>query len=161
MPRFLPQQLKNTINKLTEVVQGIQEKGSKTKLQKQEESFFESNPDLKQNKEEFIEDLLGYLNEKPTVKKMLKNGEMNLFEVYGMYKAGNPKSSKTTQVSNPDRLFSGHSKSVPVSRTQDSNSELASKKALQILRDRDSTNKGQAAKHIQNQIVGDILSFLD
>lgn len=155
------QQLKETISKLTHVVQGIQTDSSKKKLEDQENRFFDNNPQLKENREQFVEDMLGYLKDKPSIKEMLKNGEVSLSEVYGMYSASRPQSTKTSQVSNPDRVFSGSSEPAPVGKAQSAEFEAARKKARQILHDPDSTNKKQAVEFLQKDITNDIISQLD
>jgi len=156
--------LKDNISKLTNVVQGIQTEGSKKKLEAQENVFFENNPHLNVTKEkraEFVDDMLIYLKDKPSIKSSLKSGEIKLSEVYGMYTASKPKSVKTSQVSNPDIVFSGHSDSVPVDKTQDGEFQVARRKALSILHDKDSTNKKNAADFLKNEITQDIVSQLE
>lgn len=153
--------LKETLGKLTDVVSNIQNEGSKRKLQEQENRFFESNPSLKTNREQFVGDMLDYLETKPSIKSSLKKGEINLSEVYGMYSASKPQSTKTTQVGNPDKIFSGHSESVPSGRPQSSDAAVAHRKAVNILNDRHSTNKGDAAEFLKKEITNNIISLLD
>jgi hypothetical protein len=153
--------LKETIGKLTNVVEGIQTDGSKQRLQEQEDRFFDNNPNLKANKDQFVDDMLDYLKAKPNIKKMLKNGEVNLSEVYGMYNASNPQSTKTARVSDPDKIFSGHSEGVPSGKPQAADVAVQHRKAMQILHDRDSTNKGQAVDFLRQEITNNIISQLD
>lgn len=155
------QQLKETVKKLTDAVQNIQTEGSKKKLEEQENRFFENNPNLGKNREQFVEDMLEYLENKPAVKSMLKNGEVSLGEVYGMYSASKPKSTKTSEVSNPDRVFSGSSEPVQAGKSNSAELELARKKAMSILSSKDSTNKKQAVDFLQKDITDSILSQLD
>jgi len=155
------QQLKDNISKLTDAVQGMQNEGSKKKLEDQESRFFENNPELNKNRDEFVEDMLSYLKDKPSIKSMLKAGEVSLAEVHGMYSASKPKSVKNSQVSNPDKVFSGHSGSLPASKNSNSESQAVRRKAINILNNRDSTNKKEATDFLQKEITEDIISQLD
>lgn len=155
------QKLKEMMEKVTGVVDGIQTEGTKTKLQIQEEQFFENNPELKERRQEFINEMLGYLDGKPRVKEMLKAGELSIQEIYGMHKAANPKSTKVSQVSNPEKLFSGHTGSVPVGRAPDAEAAQAKRRASEILHDPNSTNKREAVEFLQKGIVNEIISILD
>jgi hypothetical protein len=155
-------QLKEDMAKLVEVVQKREEEVSSNRLKEEENRFFENNPDLKKNKDEFVEDILGYLGDKPSIKKMLVDGKVSLGEVYGMYSASKPKSVKKTQVSNPDKVFSGHSSSVPANKSQEAETDANLKKAISILHDRESRNKAAAVnvlqKDIEKHIFADIFS---
>lgn len=155
------QELKDTVEKLANSVQGMKEEGSRAKLTEQENQFFENNPELKDNRDKFVNDMLDYLDDKPGIKKMLRDGELKLSEVYGMYTANNPKSVKQSQVSDPDKVFSGSSNAVSAGKTSELDQDVAYKKALQILHTKDSTNKKQATDFIGDKITQDIISQLE
>lgn len=155
------QKLKDTISKLTEVVNGIQTEGTKKKLEEQENRFFDNNPKLKENRDQFVKDMLDYLENKPAIKKMLKSGDITLSEVYGMYEGSKPKSTKTTEISDPNLVFSGSSSSVPAGKTEEIDINQARSKASRILNDKESVNKKAAIDFYLKDIVGNITSQLD
>jgi len=155
------QNLKEQVKQLTDVIQGIQTDKTKDKIQKQEDNFFDSKPELKAKKDEVVGELLDYLKDKPSIKAMIKEGSVTLNEVYGMYSASKPQSTKTSQVSNPDKFFSGHSEPVQSNRDQVSENDVNRKKALRILRNKESMNKSDAVNYLKDTITSDLISQLD
>ena len=155
------QKIKEQVKQLTDVIQGIQTDKTKDKIQKQEDNFFDSKPELKAKKDEVVGELLDYLQDKPSIKAMIKDGSVTLNEVYGMYSASKPQSTKRSQVSNPDKIFSGHSEPVQANRDQVSENDVNRKKALSILRNKESMNKSDAVNYLKDTITSDLISQLD
>lgn len=155
------QELKNTIGQLSEAVNSMKVKESKERLAKQETQFLDQHPELKENKDQFVDDMMGYLDGKPEIARMLSGGNLSLNEVYAMYSAGNPKSTKKAEVSNPDAVFSGSSDSVRARQTDKADIELGIKKANKVLTDPNSTNKAEATEYLLDNVVDTIYSQLN
>jgi hypothetical protein len=150
--------LQENIKMLTDQIEKVAINESTRKLQEEEDRFLESNPDLKKNKDQFVDEMLGYLKDRPQVKQLLADGKIKLAEVYGMYKSTRPSPKKTSKVSDPSKVFSGNSK--PTSKGSD-DSDVNLRKALNILHDKHSTNKHEAVGFLQSKITDDIISELD
>lgn len=159
---FLYNQNKELKEKLETLNQNMTEfknnKLQETQIQ-EEKRFFEMNPELQGKKEELISDLKDYLSNKPQVSESLVNNEITIGEVYGMYTASKPRANKKSVVKNPDKVFSGHSNSIPSNKVDSSSKENIAK-ANRILADKHSTNKASAVDFLGNQMAEEILSSL-
>ena len=153
-------ELDEKINKIVDVVNSMQTENSRKKLDDQEANFFNNNPQLKQQKEVVVKELLDYVNTKPYLKEGLRSGQINIDEAYGAYQASNPSPKIQTQVKNPEQVFSGGSQALPTSPDLlDMN--VVRNKATAILRDKHSTNKAQAVDVLHKDITQNIISMLD
>lgn len=148
-------ELKNQLSEISKKLNNIDINENKKNLKDQENRFFENNPELKENREKVVNELLDYLEERPKIKSMLRDGELTVNEVYGIYKSNNPNSTKTSQVNDPKKVFSGHSDSVPLSKTDVDDRYVQS---LNILRGNKSGDKEQAVADVQNVLIDDIIS---
>jgi len=125
-------------------------------LLKEENLFFDNNPNLKAKQQELVDGMYVYLKAKPDIAQLLADRKLTVNEIYGMYEASRPKSSTKTQVKSPDKVFSGHSGSVPSEKTVDMANNR--KKALSILNDPNSTNKADAVNYGINSFAENLLS---
>lgn len=152
--------LKDTMSKMAKAVEKLQVESTTKNLQEQEDRFLDNNPDLKKNKDEFVDNMLGYLENKPAIKNMFRDGQITLQEIYGMYSSTMPKSKKTSKVSNPDKVFSGASDTGSVNKSDDFENQRIRKQAEKILGNPNSTNKGEAVRFLQKDITDSIISEL-
>lgn len=151
-------ELESVVSKLTDVIETMQKDKNKESLQKQEDAFFELNPDLSKQKDEVVGNLVKYLEDKPELKKMITTKRLSLQELYGMYKASKPESTVKKEVSDPNKVFSGKTSSAPPAGDKDV--KVLLDKAASILGNPDSENKADAVKVLQDSIVADITSQL-
>ncbi len=154
------QELTNTVKQLADVVNGIKKNESQQKIQNDEDSFFESHPELKEKREQVTEELLEFLQEKPELKKLVVNRSVNINQVYAMMEAGKPKELKKRPTNEP-AAFSGSTKTAPSGSDVASDLDTQLKKASEILSNPESTNKREAAEFLGNTITEDIISQLE
>tara|TARA_R110000787_G_scaffold272740_1_gene380256 strand:+ start:5128 stop:5946 length:819 start_codon:yes stop_codon:yes gene_type:complete len=134
--------LEKKYNELQESVGQFKIDKVRDTISKDENSFFDNNPDLQPTRQELVADMLTYLNDKPEITQLFRDQKVTMKEVHGMYQASKPKSTTKSEVKNPDKLFSGHSKSVPSEKIVNEISN--NRKILSILNDKNSTNKADA-----------------
>ena len=150
------QGMEGVISKLAKLTEDLSVDKERGRIKEQEERFFESNPELKERREQYVEEVLDYLEDKPALKDMLRKGQVSLGEINGMYQATKSRSKPKKEVANP-AVFSGHSQSVPKGNDTDTSGGVEYRKAVNILRDKNSRNKAQAVDFLGKQVTQDIL----
>lgn len=153
------QEQNSKINELIDIVNELKGENSKNNLQRQEDAFFERNPELVENRQEVVEDVLEYLNSKPALKAGLRDGSMSLNEIYGAMSSSMPSPKTKVEVKDANSTFTGSSESFGKTVNDVSQDNLL-KKAFNVLSDRESTNKAVAAKAINSALVDDIIKQL-
>ena len=151
--------IKSEIAELMSTVSKMKQGESVKNLEEQENRFFDNKPELKDKRQEVVDDLLNYLKEKPKMKEMLLDKQLTINQVYASLSASRPSSLKQSEVSNPGAVFSGQSNSAP-SALEVSQKESNHRKALSILKDKTSVNKREATEFLQSGIVDDIIGAL-
>jgi len=152
--------LQEQVDLLAKGFSSIEQQKKEESLTKQENQFFENNPELKERREDVVNEVLDYLKDKPEIKTLLRDSKLNISEIYGMVMASKPQSTKVVQKNDPSKVFSNHDSSVASGAADQLDSNHEMKKAIGILRDRESTNKAQAANFMLDAITKDISSSL-
>jgi hypothetical protein len=145
--------------KLSAAVTGINTTQKEDQISKEEDNFFKSNPELKDEKKEVTDSILDYLKDKPEIKKMLLSKQISLNEIYGMVTAKNPPSQVRTEVVKPAG-FSGQTGSGSPASVDVEDSQKGVKSALNVLRNPDSFNKKDATEFLLGNIADDILKSM-
>lgn len=151
------QKLQDQLKQLGESVTGINKDRALNSANRREEIFFKNNPDLK--REQVVDQVKEFLNERPHFKQMLFKREMELGEVLAVMNSGK-QSNPTPNSQDLTKVFgSGRPKAVaPGKKSFDKQDDFG--KADDILNNPYSTNKGEATQVINDSLTDFVISQL-
>lgn len=154
------QKTKQEMQSMADMVNQVEQKSKQNEYQTREENFWKSNPqyDTEEKKQEIREAMTEYAKSNQEIAKLLLQGQITLNEVHtlALIKAGKFPTTQSKPEDSTKVFGNGKTEPSPVNVAATGSNDV--EKAIKILRNKESTNKGEATDVIVKTFANDIMA---